>query len=626
MNMLFRRQLPGRAQNSLAPCSPSARQVLPAQSLGGRSRRAGRSTAGRSCTVHVHAFKQDAVQVDAPKAAVGVDVSSTEDVSKVGVDLEALKSASQTYIRDFVLPLNRATLRVYKFHEDIFNQLLVTDDLDKQLKSNRALQWATATVEAAVQDAIGIAYITGSRSKSIQSSTESPDQSPKSSIDSSNKRAVTMSDGMGTPRDAAAAAATQAAVAAGVQPEGAAAPCSATDDDEQCDVDWEALFNSVDGAEGNFEFDDVSIQHIGSTASLDFHSSDHSAAAAAVKVEQLTAEPFDVTAAHLFLQRLLYKINRLNHFWYDDLKNYTNERSAWLSHLRDMIEEPWQIWEQQQMAAAAANSNGSSAAQQQQPQSHHSITVLPELVQQYQQMSLDEMKDKLQQWYHEDVAPPLSGAQQYVVNEMSPLGYCHLLAVGSLDGLVEASRQSRVCAGVANPVSVAIFRVLMEEYGSGRYARKHSTFYKSGMEELGLDTDEEHYLDIVPWQWLATGNHNFLLTERRRNYLRYAGALSFFEINGPSVYKTYLAASTRCGLSDAASGYWSLHIKEDERHGKQMLDEVALPLVDMYPNDAWELLWGYDQDRSMGARAGAALVAHIKAADAMLHEASQQEH
>ena len=26
--------------------------------------------------------------------------------------------------------------------------------------------------------------------------------------------------------------------------------------------------------------------------------------------------------------------------------------------------------------------------------------------------------------------------------------------------------------------------------------------------------------------------------------------------------------------------YWELHIKEDERHGKQMLDDVALPLVD----------------------------------------------
>jgi hypothetical protein len=30
----------------------------------------------------------------------------------------------------------------------------------------------------------------------------------------------------------------------------------------------------------------------------------------------------------------------------------------------------------------------------------------------------------------------------------------------------------------------------MEEYGTGRYSRKHSTFYKAMMEELGLNTSE----------------------------------------------------------------------------------------------------------------------------------------
>jgi hypothetical protein len=49
--------------------------------------------------------------------------------------------------------------------------------------------------------------------------------------------------------------------------------------------------------------------------------------------------------------------------------------------------------------------------------------------------------------------------------------------------------------------------------------------------------EEEFYLDLLPWQWLAASNQNFLITERRRHYLRYAGALTFFEINGPSVYK-----------------------------------------------------------------------------------------
>ena len=42
----------------------------------------------------------------------------------------------------------------------------------------------------------------------------------------------------------------------------------------------------------------------------------------------------------------------------------------------------------------------------------------------------------------------------------------------------------------------------------------------------------------------------------------------------------YLAAAQRLGLSDDAAGYWELHIREDERHGRQMVEDVALPLVD----------------------------------------------
>jgi hypothetical protein len=52
----------------------------------------------------------------------------------------------------------------------------------------------------------------------------------------------------------------------------------------------------------------------------------------------------------------------------------------------------------------------------------------------------------------------------------------------------------------------------MEEYGTGRYSRKHSTFYKAMMEELGLNTSEatetwplrlclccSHHLDVGCW-------------------------------------------------------------------------------------------------------------------------------
>ena len=110
--------------------------------------------------------------------------------------------------------------------------------------------------------------------------------------------------------------------------------------------------------------------------------------------------PAAVSAAHLFLQRTLYRINRLAFFWcdsaplkhllsfqhsqvshsaaqacvspradasassrsgcapllarrrFDDLENYSNDRSIYLAQLRDRIEEPWQVWELSHMPVA----------------------------------------------------------------------------------------------------------------------------------------------------------------------------------------------------------------------------------------------------------------------------------
>ena len=95
--------------------------------------------------------------------------------------------------------------------------------------------------------------------------------------------------------------------------------------------------------------------------------------------------------------------------------------------------------------------------------------------------------------------------------------------------------------------------------------------------------------------------------------MRYNGGLTYFEVAGPSAYRNYLAAAQRLGLSDAAMGYWELHIREDERHGQWMLRDVALPLVEMYPEQAWELVLGYDLEKLMGDRAGGAVVQSIRA-------------
>lgn len=306
--------------------------------------------------------------------------------------------------------------------------------------------------------------------------------------------------------------------------------------------------------------------------------------AIAVALRSAYQEPNGSEAAHSFLQRVLYRINRLNLFWYDDLRRYDNERSHYLRSVRDRIEEPWQQWEIAQIDVAALQ-------------------------------KLPDVKQALRDRAAADVARPLNETDRYLREQMTAAGYRHLLAIGSIDGLVEASHLCRILGGVGNEIQSTLTRVLIEEYGGGRLPRKHSTFFAQMLAEFDMSTEPEAYFDLVPWEVLATINHNFLLTDRKRHFLRYNGGLTYFEVAGPVTYRNYVAGVQRLGLSEAAMSYWELHIREDERHGRWMLDEVAIPLVDRYPQDAWELVLGYDQAQSMGDRAGAAVVRSIQAAE-----------
>lgn len=287
--------------------------------------------------------------------------------------------------------------------------------------------------------------------------------------------------------------------------------------------------------------------------------------------------------ARLFLQRILYRINRLNLFWYDDLRRYTNERSYYLQRVRDRIEANWQAWETAQFD-----------------------------LEQYQQMNVEQA---LIERGEADLEPPITPSRHFLRQEMSLEGYRYLLAIASLDGLVEASRMSRILGGASNEIQAMLIRVLMEEYGNGRFNRKHSTFFAQMMAELELNTQPEFYFDLAPWELLASINHNFLLTECKQYFLRYNGGLTYFEIVGPSIYRDYMTAAQRLGLSDTAMGYWELHIREDERHGQWMLKDVALPLAEMYPENAWQIVLGYDQEKRIGDRAGNAIVNAIRSAE-----------
>ena len=210
----------------------------------------------------------------------------------------------------------------------------------------------------------------------------------------------------------------------------------------------------------------------------------------------------DDESAHLFVQRCLYKINRLKLFWDDDLKNYSNENSRFLFNLRSDIENQWSAWEEKQIVIDHPTDVGSA------------------------------LHDRVQ----EDLNPELSEDERYVRDHVSDAGYRRLLAIASLDGLVEASQLSRVLGGASSEVQLMLTRILWEEYGSGKLERKHSTFFAAMMDGMGLDSRPEAYFDLVPWEVLSNINHSFMVSEQKRKFLRYIGGLLKFPWRGGRHY------------------------------------------------------------------------------------------
>lgn len=342
--------------------------------------------------------------------------------------------------------------------------------------------------------------------------------------------------------------------------------------------DYDAAYRSfltlaaLDGLDGRFE------------AEPGIASAFEPALGAALEQAYPDGEPGDA-AAHLFLQRLLYRVNRLKLFWYDDLESYDNERSDYLRGVRDRIEKRWQRRELEELDSGALRRLDVSAA--------------------------------LRERAAADVDPPVSATGRYFREEAGEAGYRKLLEIASLDGLVEASQLSRTLGGVSNDVHAMLTRLLLEEYGCGRLPRKHSSYFAMMMSDFGMNTTAESYFKSVPWEVLAAINHSFLLSERKRYFLRYVGGLLYTEISVPAAFSAYLDCAQRLGLSESAMAYWDLHIKEDERHGRWMLNDIALPLARQYPTHAWELVLGYDQHRLFSERAGAAVTRAAREADDM---------
>ena len=65
-------------------------------------------------------------------------------------------------------------------------------------------------------------------------------------------------------------------------------------------------------------------------------------------------------------------------------------------------------------------------------------------------------------------------------------------------------------------------------------------------------------------------------------------------------------------MGEEGTSYWDIHIREDIRHGQWMLQDVTLPLLKQYEDQAWQILLGYNQQKFISLRAVKAIVESIR--------------
>ncbi len=284
----------------------------------------------------------------------------------------------------------------------------------------------------------------------------------------------------------------------------------------------------------------------------------------------------DTAQARLESQRALYELNRLRVYWGDEPEAYLNEHSPILLGLQRVLEKPWRSW----------------------LDAH-----TPELP-----FELEAIGERLQSAFLQDRIPSDNEADRWFSLEMNLSGYRRLLEIGSVNALVEASQLSRALGGAPTAVQATLTRIFLEEYGAGRLAKKHSTYFAQMLMEQGLRVEPEAYLDTAPWEVLVSINHAFFLAEGKRHYLRFCGAFTYTEVSTPASYDGFAKAARRLGLSDGHGDYWALHVREDERHGAWMVEQVALPLMQQFPHRKREVLMGYEQQRFVERLAGASVL------------------
>jgi hypothetical protein len=153
------------------------------------------------------------------------------------------------------------------------------------------------------------------------------------------------------------------------------------------------------------------------------------------------------------------------------------------------------------------------------------------------------------------------------------------------DFLSEASPMMKNVLGMYGATQSEWFKVLIDEYGYGVHAKKHSTLYERTLRSVGLNAEPHYYWQYYLASALAANNYFHYLGSEHRYFFRYVGALVHTETSLVEFCERAVALLTDVFGGECDVEYFSEHCHIDRHHGRMALERICVPLVDRYGPD-----------------------------------------
>ncbi|MBB5121742.1 hypothetical protein AF335_07620 [Streptomyces eurocidicus] len=162
-----------------------------------------------------------------------------------------------------------------------------------------------------------------------------------------------------------------------------------------------------------------------------------------------------------------------------------------------------------------------------------------------------------------------------------------VVAQFAVDGLTESESFLPIVWRLPKKAKMAVFRVLVDEFGCGNLDQAHFNIYRDLMTELGMSLDVDDYLARTNEETYAYVNTFFWAAARAPRPEYFLGCLCYLESSILYAFQCFANAATRLELAGAR--YYTEHLHIDNFHAKEL--QVAIrefdAEADLHPVKVW---------------------------------------